>query len=69
MFFSDAVFNGKTTEPRWFKNIRILVAIGLVVLILYHVFLQGIYLKVKISEISHNATMPGTDNWLSIYII
>ncbi|CAG8822879.1 17276_t:CDS:2, partial [Racocetra persica] len=40
MFLSDAIFYGKTTEPCWFKSIRIVIALGLAIAILFYAFNQ-----------------------------
>ncbi|CAG8482469.1 34396_t:CDS:2 [Racocetra persica] len=68
--FSDIFSDDKTTEPRWFKNIRIIVAIGLSVAILCFISNQFkdslTYFKneqygiiTTDEDISFNASMPG----------
>ncbi|CAG8510390.1 25289_t:CDS:2 [Gigaspora rosea] len=67
--FSDIFSDGKTTEPRWFKNIRIIVAFGLTVAILLYISEQikeiSMYLKneqygiiTTDEDISSTVTMP-----------
>ncbi|CAG8529905.1 25325_t:CDS:2, partial [Gigaspora margarita] len=67
--FSDIFSDGKTTEPRWFKNIRIIVAFGLTIAILLYISEQikeiSMYLKneqydiiTTDEDISSTATMP-----------
>ena len=66
MFLFDALFNGKTTEPLWFRNIRIIIAIGLTSSISYYIYMQFAHRlsyfqlpNIKISESYVNASMPG----------
>ncbi|RIB08889.1 hypothetical protein C2G38_2210437 [Gigaspora rosea] len=67
--FSDIFSDEKTTEPRWFKNIRIIVAFGLSVAILLYIYEQikaiSMHLKneqygiiITDEDISSNASMP-----------